>query len=77
MTDGKWMYRKIKLDDMIEYIETNAPQDKTWFKSIAFDEKGKYQHLKAVKEFCDRYMPDIVPKGKPKAPNKSEKLKDW
>ena len=70
-------YKKIKLDDMIEYIEKNAPKDKAWFKSVAFDSNGKYSHLKAVKEFAGKYFPEIIPTKKEKAPNKSDKLKNW
>ena len=70
-------YKHITLADMKSYIEENAPQDKAWFKSVAFNAKGKYQHLSAVSEFCKRYMPEIIPKAKPKEPNKSKFLEDW
>jgi hypothetical protein len=69
-------YKKITLDDMIEYIETTAPQDKDWFKSVALV-NNKYSHLKAVKEFAKKYFPSIVPVASVKKPNKSEKLKNW
>lgn len=77
MASKKFEFKKITLQDMKEYIEENAPQDKAWFKKEAFDDKGKYQHLVAVRAFCDRYMPDIIPVAKPKAPKVSEILKDW
>lgn len=70
-------YKKIGFDYMVDYIKANAPEDKAWFKSIAFDETGKYQHLIAKKEFCQRYMPEIIPVAKPKAPKKSDAIKDW
>lgn len=33
----KWEFKKITLPMMMEYIEKNAPADKAWFKSVAFD----------------------------------------
>lgn len=69
-------YRKISFEDMVEYIETNAPKDKKWFKSVAIDSKGKYQHLVAVRAFCERYMPEIIPVKTSKT-NKSDILKNW
>lgn len=77
MTNNLPEFRKIKLDYMTAYIEANAPQDKAWFKSIAFDASGKYQHLTAVREFCKRYMPQVIPVAKPKKPKASDLLKDW
>ena len=54
-------YKKIKLEDMMDYIEANAPQDKAWFKSICFDENGRYvSHLKIIKIFCEKYMPNLL-----------------
>lgn len=70
-------YRKISLEDMISYIETDAPTDKAWFKSVALDENGKYQHLIAVRAFCGKYMPQLLPVKKPAVPNKSDILKNW
>jgi len=48
----------ITFEYMIEYIQKNAPQDKSWFKEIAFDNK-KYNHFTARKAFIDRYMPEL------------------
>lgn len=70
-------FKKISLDFMIEYIENNAPQDKAWFKSVAFDENGRYQHLRTVRAFCKKYMPEIIPEAKPKKAPISNKIKDW
>lgn len=75
--------RKIKLEDMMSYIEAKAPTDKAWFKTVAFQNKDgvtqkSYQHLNAVKQFCLRYeeFRSLVPKSA-KEPNKSEKLMNW
>ena len=74
-------YKKITFEDMVEYIEKNAPKDKAWFKETAMvvDKKGnyRYNHLKAKKAFCERYMPEIIPQKKEAKPNKSDILKDW
>lgn len=80
MADKVWVFNKITLDDMMEYIEANAPDDKAWFKEVAFDvrnQKKVYNHMKAVRKFADRYMPEIIPVKKVKEPNKSEKLNNW
>lgn len=69
-------YNEMTLDYMKSYIEKNAPQDKEWFKSVAIDSKGKYQHLIAKRAFCEKYMPDKLPKRQAKV-NKSESLLDW
>lgn len=69
-------YNEMTLDFMKEYIEKNAPADKEWFKSVAIDSKGKYQHLVAKRAFCEKYMPDKLPKRQAKA-NKSDSLKNW
>lgn len=85
----KWNFKKIKLGDMIDYIENVAPatvkvneedvSTKAWFKAVAFDEKGKYQHLIAVRAFCAMFMPDIIPVAKEKVvpANAKDKLANW
>lgn len=71
-------FKKIKLEDMVSHIEENGGKnDKAWFKSIAFDEKGKYQHLIAKKAFCEKYMPELLPVAKEKKPKASELLAKW
>lgn len=72
------VFKKIKLDDMMKYIEENGnKKDKDWFKSIAFDENGKYQHLIAVRAFCDKYMPEIIPVAKQPKEKVSKRLENW
>lgn len=75
--EKKWIFKKITAEDMKAYIEANAPQDKAWFKSVAFNEKGKYQHLIAVRAFCDRYMPEILPVAKEKKAPVSDMFANW
>ncbi len=87
--DGK-DYKKITLDEMVNFIAKNAPDDKAWFKSMAFDKVkkmndnaeevivDKYNHLKANRAFCLRYAPELVPVSKkPVKPTAKEILKDW
>lgn len=70
-------YKTITFEEMVNYIETNAPEDKSWFKSVATNEKGKYNHFRAKKAFCQKYMPEIIPVAKPKKPNKTDLIKNW
>lgn len=41
-------FKKLTLEQMKEYIEKNAPQDKKWFKEVAFEERTQKQ---AIKQF--------------------------
>lgn len=77
MAVKKWDYKKITFSDMKEYIEKNAAKDKEWFKGVAIDENGVYQHLIAKKAFCERYMPDIIPVKKAKKETKADILANW
>ena len=78
-------YNKITLGDMVQYIEEKHPEDKNWFKKSAFvtkeSKEGKktqvYNHLKAKRAFCQKYMPEIIPVAKPKEPKKSDLLANW
>lgn len=76
MAANKWNYKKITFEDMKEYIEKNAAKDKEWFKNVAIDEEGNYQHFIAKKEFCARYMPEIIPVKKEKL-TKADILAKW
>ena len=76
--------KKITLEMMMEYIDKKAPNDKAWFKNIAYQDKNgnaktTYQHLNAVKRFCERYdaFRGLIPVKKEKTPNKSEQLMNW
>lgn len=73
----KWNFKKITAEDMKQYIEKNHPEDKKWFVSVAFDSKGKYQHLIAVRAFCARYMPEIIPVAKEKKAPVSDMFAGW
>ena len=67
----------MRFEDMAKYIEENKPNDKAWFKSVSTDSKGKYNHFKARKAFCEKYMPEIIPVAKPKAPKATAILENW
>jgi len=81
----KLEYKTLTLEQMIAYIDKNAPKDKQWFKGVAtqkkIDKEGNeydaYDHFKAREEFCKKYMPDIIPVAKPKKPTKAEILANW
>lgn len=83
-------YKKITFDEMADFITTEHPGDKGWFKKVAYskqddtpnvDKKGnpKYNHLNAKRKFFEKYFPDQLPERKEtKAPvNVKDKLKDW
>lgn len=80
-------FKKIKLENMVKYINEKHPEDKQWFKNIAYSKKEdnknnegknnkkKYNHLFAVRCFCDRYCSYLIPHSKEcKA---DTLLKDW
>ncbi len=83
-------FKKITFDEMFDFISTNHPGDKAWFKEVAYskkdgtpsvDKKGepKYNHLNAKRRFFEKYFPDLLPDPKPvKEPaNVKIKLADW
>lgn len=79
-------YRTVTLDQMAEYIEQKAPQDKEWFKNVAFIDKEtkegtkkQYLHFTARKEFFERYMPELIPVAKkPKKETRAKEiLENW
>lgn len=43
-------FKHIDTDFMREYIEQNAPEDKAWFKSIAYDMRKKKKAIDKVDE---------------------------
>lgn len=53
----EWEFKKITLEQMMTYIEANAPQDKQWFKSVAFEMRSK---KKAVKQFDEDGNPVMI-----------------
>ena len=75
-------YKKISFDDMFNYIEENGTkEDKKEFKKQAFSDKNgnplkKYNHLNAVRWFCKKYMPDLLPVKKEAEPKITDKLKN-
>jgi hypothetical protein len=74
-------FKKITLDAMRDYIEENYPKDKAWFKKVAFEDKEgnkveKYNHLNAVRKFCEKYAPELLPKAEPKVPA-TKRIENW
>ena len=75
-------FKKITLEAMADYIEANYPEDKAWFKKVAFQDKEgndteKYNHLNAVHKFCERYAPELLPKAQNKKIPAAKRLEDW
>ena len=74
--------KKIKLDEMMDFIEEKDPDSKEWFKTVAFQDKNgnavaKYNHLNAVRQFCKKYAPELIPVAKEKKPAPTDRLKSW
>lgn len=74
-------FKTITFDDMVEYIEKEAPSFKKEFKEAALVENKhgvvRYNHIKAKYAFCKKFFPDLIPQKKPKAPNKTDILNEW
>lgn len=78
-------YKTIKLAEMQDFIEKYHPEDKEEFKKHAIEYvkikntdgvKPVYRHMKARKYFCEKYMPELLPKKKDKV-KKSESILNW
>ena len=72
--DEKKGFKKITLDDMVSFLKAHGTrEEKDQFKVECMKDKdgntiGKYNHLVAVRWFCDKFIPDAVPRRKdPKA----------
>jgi len=75
-------FKKITFNEMADYIENNHPEDKAWFKEIAFQDKNgnpvnKYNHLNAKLSFCKRYAPALIPVAKEKKEPVTKRLENW
>lgn len=75
-------FKKITLDMMVDFIEANYPEDKKWFKKVAYQKKDgtatqKYNHLNAVREFCGKYARELMPTAKEKKEPASKRLENW
>ena len=69
-------FKKITFDDMFDYIAENYPKDKEWFESIC-KSGTKYNHLKTVRTFCEKYNPSLIPVAKAPKVNKLDRFKEW
>ena len=75
-------FKKITFEEMADFIEKNYPEDKAWFKEVAFQGKNgetlkKYNHLNAKLRFCEKYAPNLVPKAKEKKEPITKRLENW
>ena len=68
-------YKKVKFDDIKEYVEQEQPQYKATLKGLVTEKKS---FLVIKKEFFKEFFPQLLPtrKEEPGVPM-SEKLKDW
>lgn len=75
-------FKTISFDDMANFIEANHPEDKAWFKKVAFQDKDgnevkKYNHLNAKRRFCEKYAPELIPVAKAKKVPVTKRLENW
>lgn len=66
---AKLDYTKMNIQDIINYCEANNQQE--WLKSVALKKKanGKKPNFFEIKKaFCKKFMPEIIPVAKKKAP---------
>ena len=69
-------FKKITFDNMVDYIEQSAPNDKAWFKEL-IDSQPKYNHLKTVRAFCEKYNPSLIPVAKAPKAKKTDRIANW
>ena len=76
-------FNSMTLAEMQDFIEKNHPEDKEEFKKHAIEYvklknipglRPVYNHFKARKYFCEKYMPELLPKKKAK---KSDSILNW
>ena len=85
MEEKKYEFKTLKIEDMIQYLKENAPDEIAWFLTEAYHErttkKGKkitvYNHLKAKRAFCEKFMPDIVPPKREPKERATKILEEW
>ena len=62
-------YKTMTIDDIIEYCQKNGEVE--WLKGVAQKPATYFQIKKA---FCLKFMPEIMPKAKPKKPTFYDKI---
>ncbi len=74
-------YKNITLEDMMNYIDEKAPDFKSDFKKLALLENKngdiRYNSAKAKHAFCEKFMPDLLPKKKAPKKTKTDILNEW
>lgn len=74
-------YKDITLEDMMNYIDEKAPDFKADFKKVALlkNKNGevRYNSASAKHAFCEKFMPDLLPKKKAPKKTKTDILNEW
>lgn len=74
-------YGEIKFEDMKNYIDEKAPEFKEVFKeSILLTNKNgdlRYNHAKAKRVFCEKFMPELIPEKKAPKKSKTQIIEEW
>lgn len=83
MENKVFEFKTLSTEDMIEYISKNAPKERAWFLTKAYETKETkegtkkvYNHLKAKRAFCEKFMPELLPVKKARV-KATKTLEDW
>ena len=73
--------KDLTLEAMMQFIDEKAPDFKEDFKKVALVENKngdiRYNSAKARHAFCDKFMPELLPKKKSPKKTKTDLLKEW
>lgn len=74
--------KEINFDYIEEYVQEKGEKDKQWLvdlweTEVPPDKNGKKRHISFIEirnAFVDKYMPELKPKAKPKAPTMQDRI---
>ena len=73
--------KDLTLEVMMQYIDEKAPEFKKEFKEVALvaNKNGavRYNSAKARHAFCEKFMPELLPKKKAPKKTKTDILNEW
>ena len=73
--------KDLTLEAMMQFIDEEAPDFKDDFKKVALVENKngaiRYNSAKARHAFCEKFMPELLPKKKAPKKTKTDILKEW
>lgn len=73
--------KDLTLEAMMQFIDEKAPDFKEDFKKVALVENKngdiRYNSAKARYAFCEKFMPELLPKKKAPKKTKTDILNEW